>query len=294
VNRRRIAFATSAADHRLTDDDRLAFEPLAELGIAVDPLVWDDPAALEAEGFEGIVIRSCWDYHLKADAFSRRVEAWARNGVRLWNPARVVLWNLHKRYLLDLAARGARIPRTIVIPRGGDPEAAAELDGRARVVKPAVSLNGHDTFLVGAADDALARDEVRELAAAGDVIVQEFVPEVQGGGEVSLVFFGGAFSHAIRKRPRAGEFRVQMEYGGSREPFRPAPELVQQAAAILAMAGETLLYARVDGVEVGGELVLMELEVIDPFLYLGYAEGAPQRFAEALRGFMSRGYTPPP
>ncbi|HZI16438.1 MAG TPA: hypothetical protein VE153_39095, partial [Myxococcus sp.] len=238
------------------------------------------------QGLDGLVLRSCWDYHQVApEVFLDWVQSQERAGLRVWNPFEVVQWNLHKRYLLDAAAHGARIPRTACIERGATRPLRDVLGaygiGPGMVLKPAVSLDGHDTYRFTTLHSE-AEEVYASLLRRGDVLVQEFIPEIQTEGELSLVFMGGAFSHAIRKRPARGGFRVQVEHGGTREPFQPTPEQVRHAEHLLALARSPLLYGRVDVVPVRGELVLMELELIDPMLFLGYAPGAPERFAEAV------------
>ena len=119
------------------------------------------------------------------------------------------------------------------------------------------------------------------------MMMQPFVPEVIENGELSFVFLAGRHSHTVRKRPQRGDFRVQQEHGGSRELVSASPALVAEAARILAAAGVPLLYARVDVVATGAGLVLMELEAIDPELFLGFSPGAPERFAAAIASAMA-------
>jgi glutathione synthase/RimK-type ligase-like ATP-grasp enzyme len=287
--RRSIAFVTSSEDPDLTPDDRLALAPLEELGTRVVPRVWDDVLP-HAEPLDGIVLRSCWDSHLKPERFSSWLGGLAHGAPPVWNPVDVAAWNVDKKYLLALEAEGVAIPRTARIPRGtADVDRALEaiLDELASheyvVIKPSVSLNGHDTFLVCPRD----RDHARRIVGAirGDALVQEFLPEIRESGEISFVFFDGRFSHAIVKLPAANDFRVQVEHGGRRAPIDPPHALVVQAEEILARIDTRLLYARVDGVVRGGRLVLMELELIDPMLFLGWSEGAPGRFAKAVASF---------
>ena len=116
----------------------------------------------------------------------------------------------------------------------------------------------------------------------GDCLVQPFVPEVQDPGEWSLIFLDGVFSHAVVKRPAAGDFRVQEEFGGTRHPADAPPELVAQAERVLALAGERTLYARVDGVVRGGLFQLLELELVEPSLFLDVVPAAAERFADAV------------
>jgi glutathione synthase/RimK-type ligase-like ATP-grasp enzyme len=150
------------------------------------------------------------------------------------------------------------------------------------VVKPAVSASARDTWKATRADAHESEASFRELAAAGDVLVQPFVREVTSDGEWSLLFYGGVYSHAVRKRPRAGDFRVQTAHGGSAVAEEPDARVIAQAREALRAApaplGE-LLYARVDGCMIGDRFVLMELELVEPELFLGMHPAAADRLA---------------
>jgi glutathione synthase/RimK-type ligase-like ATP-grasp enzyme len=269
----RLGFATSREDPALISDDRLACAVLERDGWQVEPVVWD--AGADLGGLDALILRSCWDYHRKPEAFGAWLDELRVLPIPVLNPPEICTWNLHKRYLFELASRGVRVPETVLVPRG---QPVPDVAGERVVVKPAISLNGEDTYLLAPGDPA-----VRALGQRVDLLVQEYIPEITEAGELSFVFFGGEFSHAIRKVPRSGEFRVQVEHGGTRLPVRPTEEQIGQATAILQHVDRHLLYARVDVVERGEDLVLIELELIDPMLFLGYAPGAPERFAAAVQ-----------
>ncbi len=132
--------------------------------------------------------------------------------------------------------------------------------------------------------EAAAGDQARlgELLRAGDVMVQPFVSEVRDRGEWSILFLGGQLSHAVLKRPAEGDYRVQWEFGGSAVTMAPPPTLVADAEAVMAAVPGDPVYARVDGVERDGHLVLMELELIEPHLFLGWHAGAATRLAASI------------
>ncbi len=277
---KRLGFATSRGDPTLTADDLLARGPLEAAGWRLEPVVWD--AADDLSGLDALVLRSCWDYHRRPEAFRAWLDRLGRLPIPVLNPPEICAWNLHKRYLLELAALGVEVPATVLVPRGQPlGEAVERLPGDRVVVKPAISLNGEDTLLLGKGEVA-GSPVVRGLVERGDLLLQAYVEEITSAGELSFVFFGGAFSHAVRKVPRPGEFRVQAEHGGARLPAAPSEAAVAEAAAILGRVPGPLLYARVDLVEREGRPVLVELEVLDPMLFLGYAPGAPERFAAAV------------
>jgi glutathione synthase/RimK-type ligase-like ATP-grasp enzyme len=149
------------------------------------------------------------------------------------------------------------------------------------VVKPVVSMCGLDTWRTSRGLAHGHEPEWSRLSETRDMLVQEYLAEI-ALGELSFIFFDRAFGHALRKTPRAGEFRVQEEYGGTRAPFEPDANLLAQARRALDGVDGPLTWARVDGVEVDGKFVLMELEVIDPTLFFAYDDGSPERFADAV------------
>jgi glutathione synthase/RimK-type ligase-like ATP-grasp enzyme len=277
---KRIAFATYADAPGLVEDDRVAVAALAAEGAGVHAAVWDDPAVRWSD-FDAVVVRSCWDYHLKTGAFRAWIDRVEASGARLWNPPGVVRWNLEKTYLADLERRGVAVVPTVWIERGAEADLAAILarEGwREAVVKPTVSLSAYETWRTSGEGQA----RLAGMLERGGAMVQPFVDEIATEGEWSLVFFGGAYSHAVVKRPAEGDFRSQSEYGATKTVATPPAHLVDDARRALAAVDGELLYARVDGVERGGRLVLMELELIDPELYFLKVPAAAPRFAAAL------------
>lgn len=281
---KRIAFVTCVKYPNLTEDDAITLPLLGRLGIHTLAAIWDEPV-LRWEKFHAVILRSCWDYHHRPAAFRRWVDLQDAAGVKLWNPARIVRWNMNKVYLRDLAARGVAIPKTIWIEAGESIDLALVLNQSAldsAVVKPAISATAHMTFRTSPAQAAEDQSKLEAILRNSGALVQEFMPEVSTRGEWSLLFFEGKYSHAVLKRPQEGDFRVQHDFGGSYRAATPPPAFITQAEAILRMVDQPLLYARVDGVERGGQFVLIELELIEPALFLGADAAAPARFADAI------------
>ena len=280
---REIAFATCENYPELTEDDRLMIAQLHPLGVRVKPLIWNADGAHNYHGT--IIIRSCWDYHFQPAQFLRWVKETEKTGTSLWNPARVIEWNMDKMYLSDLAAKGVVIPDTVWLERhteAGLSEVLAARGWRQAVVKPRVSATAFRTWVTSPEKAASEQEAFIEVLSATGAMVQQFVPEVQTRGEWSLIFFGGRYSHAVLKRPKSGDFRVQEEYGGSSEAAVPSTALIEQASRIIDLIEDKLLFTRVDGVEVDGKFCLMELELIEPLLFLSHDPRAPQRFAQAI------------
>jgi glutathione synthase/RimK-type ligase-like ATP-grasp enzyme len=281
---RRVALATYASAPDLAPDDRLLVPALERDGVRAEAAVWSDPS-IDWSAYDAVVIRSCWDYHTRVAEFFSWLERLESEGVPVWNPPALVRWNADKRYLLDLARRGVPTIPTMIALRGRprDVEAIVHAEGWRRVVvKPAISASGYETHSLDSPFDAEARDTVARVASLSHVLVQPFVEEIPRDGELSFTFIDGRFSHATLKRARSGEFRVQTEHGGSVETTSVGPNVVEQAARVLAAIDDVPLYARVDGVVRGGDLLLMELELIEPNVFLGARNGAVDDFAAAI------------
>ena len=281
---RRIALATSLELAELWDGDRIFLGELKRRGYEASPLVWDDERA-EWSRWEAVIIRSCWDYHLKVDRFRAWLDRLTTLGVTVINRPELVRWNVHKGYLLDVARAGGRIPATRVIPRGAPGTLRDHLERerwRDAVIKPAVSATGHRTRLVRGEPSREDEEIFKEALAEGDVLAQAFVPEVGERGEWSLVFFEGRYSHAALKRAAPGEFRVHIEWGGTVETAAPPAPLVAQAQRLMDALALDATYGRIDGTEVDGALVVMELEVIEPELFFDRHPAAAGRLADAV------------
>ncbi|HVX40826.1 MAG TPA: hypothetical protein VHB25_14745 [Gemmatimonadaceae bacterium] len=284
VTPRRVALATYEDAPHLAMDEPMLVPALAALGIEPEPVVWSR-ADVDWRAYDAVVIRSCWDYHLRIEEFRAWLARLEREGVRVLNPPALVRWNADKRYLLDLSARGVAVIPTMVVSHGraADVERVIAAEDWSRfVIKPAVSASGYETHALHAPLDEHARAIVARVTALGDTLLQPFAEEVPRQGELSFVFIDGVYSHAALKRARAGEFRVQVEHGGSVAPHDPAPSLIAQAEHVVRALDEVPLYARVDGIARGNALLLMELELIEPNLLLSLAPDAPRRLAQAI------------
>lgn len=280
---RPLALVTWQAMPRCCPDDAHLLQALDQAGVAAECVAWD--AAEDWGRFAALLVRTPWDYYLRHESFLAWVGRIEALGVPLWNPPAVLRWNSDKRYLLEVAEQGLPVVPTRLVPQGHLLRLASIMDQHGwddAVLKPAVSAGAHATVRVSRAEAPGAQKAFEGLVAAGDALVQPFVPEVARDGEWSLVFLGGRFSHALRKRPGKGDFRVQEKHGGSLGPATPTPDVVAQAARYLALPPGPLLYARVDGIVRDGTFVLMELEALEPELFWRTAPGSAARMVAAL------------
>ncbi|MEO1076713.1 MAG: hypothetical protein AAFX41_12240 [Bacteroidota bacterium] len=273
-------------------DDDLAVAPLAALGWHVDRVPWT--AEVDWDAYHLVIIRSPWDYQHHAEAFLAVLAEIEASAARLENPLSLVRWNLEKGYLRDLEADGLAIVPT-AWSQGLDSKLGGALDGYfdafgtdQLIVKPTVSANADDTFWLTRPLDAATRTMLAATFADRACMVQPFVPAVLSEGEFSLFYFAGAYSHTILKTPKPKDFRVQEEHGGLIRAIRPEPALREQADAVMATLSPALLYARVDFVRMpDGTFAVMEVELIEPALYLRMDADAPERFAHAVDAWMS-------
>jgi glutathione synthase/RimK-type ligase-like ATP-grasp enzyme len=249
----RLALATCDWLPELDPDDA----PLLEALDGAEPVVWSDPE-VDWPAYDAVLIRSVWDYFVRHDEFLTWLDALP---VPMWNPAETIRWNSEKTYLRELEQRG--VP---TIPTAWD----GEVPWDDAIVKPTIAGGSL----------GLRRATKGEPIEPG-FMAQPFLPDIVSAGELSLVFFDGELSHAIRKVPAEGDIRVQPEHGGRISAAAPSAEEVVVAERVLEAAGRDLLYARVDLV---GDGLLIELEAIEPRFFFEHAPAeAPARLAEALR-----------
>lgn len=271
-----ISLVASHEYPELGPDDRAhLLGALDRAGVAwrIDP--WDAPG-VDWAGFDAVVVRAPWDYFRRLGEFRRWTDAREADRTRLWNPARVLTWNMHKGYLRDLLAKGVRVVDTEWLRAGDDVKEVLARRGWTRAVaKPAVSAGGWRTAVVTAATDQMVSD--------GELMLQPFLPQIVDEGEWSVVFFGGTFSHAFVKRPAPGNFLVQERHGGSVHAMDLPNGLLAGAERVLEHVPGDLLYARVDGIrDADGSLTLLELEIFEPVLYFAAAPGSADAFVTAL------------
>lgn len=281
---RRIAFLTLHDPAGFVIDDDHAVLPLARRGFTVETIPWDQPG-VDWRQYALVVIRSTWDYQHHAENFLGVLEVIERAGVRLANGSDIVRWNMRKTYLLDLASRGIETVPTFWRERLAPGELAplfAELRSAVGVIKPVMSGNAEGAWRLDAGVVHEHAAEIEAYYASRPLMMQPFEAGITAEGEYSMIYFNGKHSHSILKVPKAGDFRVQEEHGSEIVPVTPEPALLAAGDAAIAAVGRRLLYARADLVRSGEVFRLMELELVEPSLYLRTAAGAPEQFAEAV------------
>lgn len=258
-------------------------DALAAVGIDAVGSPWvehvDDARGLQQA--DGVLPLLAWGYHKEQARWLQACVEWARQGVPMANPPRVLAWNSDKRYLQQLATQDVAIPPTTftdTVSMEVVDRVFAETGAEELIIKPAVSAGAWKTQRV-------QRGQPVEGSEGVPMLLQPYLPAIETAGETSLLYFGGVFSHAVTKRPVSGEFRIQEEFGGIYELLATPPAgAAALAEQVLAAVGEPLLYARIDMVPGhDGRWMLMEAELIEPDFYLGVDAAGGQRFAHALQ-----------
>ncbi|RDS79097.1 hypothetical protein DWU98_19685 [Dyella monticola] len=290
VSRFRLGVASSRQFPNVHKDDVYLMAMLERLGVQPVVCVWNDPA-VDWGGFDAVLVRTIWDYFEHYPAFLAWTQMLDRLNAIVINDTNMLRWNSDKRYLLDLERQGVPIIPTQVVPGRDLHERLPSLPDGEVVIKPTVSGGAWHTVR-GRARTTAFENACEPLPKSLDYLVQPFVPEIASHGEWSLMFFGGAYSHAVLKRPTVGDYRVQEQHGGSTAPATPDAGLVDAANKVLAAVGalehQPPDYARIDGVVINGQFVLMELEVIEPALFLAQRPDAAERFARHLAERLER------
>ncbi len=243
-----------------------------KFGMATQIIRWREAAA-KAEGFDAYLPLFVWDYFDgNQEAFLSEM-AKASQQTRLFNPFDVLKWNSEKTYLDELDSSGAPVIQTLYLERvtqSGIQNAFETLGADKIVIKPVIGGGAWRQVLLARHDPMPPKEELPPEGA----MVQAFLPSVQAEGEYSFLYFGGNFSHAALKRAKSGDYRIQSIYGGTEETYSPSPEELDDARQILDTLDFTPLYARVDLLRGNdGGLKLIELELLEPYLYLTHAPG---------------------
>ncbi|HEX6217844.1 MAG TPA: hypothetical protein VFZ35_01050 [Sphingomicrobium sp.] len=251
---------------------------LRAAGASVEPLPWTE--AHDLSGYDLILPLVVWGYHLRYAEWLALLDRFERLALPVINPPVLLRWNSDKAYLAEFDARGVPTVHTMAVDaldEHGLAEARSRFSCADLVVKPPVSASATGTHRLGV-DDPVPDDVLGQR-----MLIQPFMPSVAGAGEYSILLFDDVFSHAIVKRPKPGDFRVQPHLGGTEVPCDPPRGSIELARAALAAAPAPATYARVDMVaDDDGTLRIMELELIEPSLWLDLAPDKGAAFTRSV------------
>lgn len=276
-------------------DDRLLQAALDKLGLSSERVHWSNPDE-DWSRFRCAVFRTTWDYFNRFGEFS----TWLDNVpslTRLCNAPSIIRWNMDKHYLADLDAKGVSVVRSRFIERGTKLRLQGHLDETGwdeAVIKPCVSGGARHTYRVDRSNAAQLDATLQGLLAAEAFLLQPFERAIMAQGEDSLMMLNGRFSHAVRKVAKPGDFRVQDDHGGTVHAYQPTAGQITLAERAMAACQTLPIYARVDMVQVdaghaaNAHDAVMELELIEPELWLRLHPAAATSFAEAIAGWLEQ------
>ncbi len=271
-------------------EDRLVTEALTARGLNTIRLSWDD-SSFDWNQTRAALFRTTWDYFERFDEFSAWFDKTAHRTAFI-NPQETVYRNRDKHYLLHLSKKGVRIPPTVFIDKGAKKslqDFVSQTGWKEIILKPTVSGAGMDTYRFAREDAGKYESVFRELTEKKDLMIQEFQDTILQQGEISLVFFGNDYSHAVLKKGKEGDFRVQDDFGGTVRPYTPTAREVEFGARALAAWPLPHLYARVDIMRDNkNRLCLGELELIEPELWFRLYPDSAGKLAEKVAEFLKR------
>ncbi|MEQ9424421.1 MAG: glutathione synthetase [Cyclobacteriaceae bacterium] len=278
----KIAWATCGKLAGLSPQESGVVQLLIKWGHEVEPAIWDSKS-VNWKSFDVIVIRTIWDYHVKVEQFLEWLDLLESLQVDVFNSTKILKWNHHKFYLEEIAQRGIPIIETEFVKKGASIDfnkIVENLKSPEIIIKPAVSATAHNLLKVDVKKIDHKKAEINKLIKSSDLLIQPFIKEIESG-EWSYIFFNKKFSHAVIKKPTGSDFRVQNDFGGTSEILEPPKGTISQAQKVLDVIPDELLYARVDGLVIDGRFYLMELELIEPELFL-LDQTLQEKFARAI------------
>jgi hypothetical protein len=281
-----VTYQDKGAYHAINvsnEDDQLILY-LRSKGLMVTKTIWNDPN-VDWKLYDLAIIKSPWDYFDLIYDFYAWIDLMDSYNIRLLNSSSILRWNADKHYLKDIKEAGLKITPTLYLSRNDTINLNDYFEmfnvGKL-IVKPAVSGGAKNTFKITPPLAEEYTDKINTLLQDEDFIVQPFLQEIEEAGEWSFIFFNGVFSHAILKKAAIGDFRVQSTFGGTVNAENPPQQLIDSAKAYVILFAKKCLYARVDAVIIDSELVLMELELIEPYLFLDTNCNSFENYYQAL------------
>ncbi|WP_316820591.1 hypothetical protein [Pedobacter gandavensis] len=268
-----------------TEDEELTLlNFLLDKGLSVERVVWNDPS-VDWGKFDLALLKSPWDYTEHLTEFRQWLSHLESLSISLLNPFDKVRWNMDKHYLQEIADAGLAVINSIYLEKGSTFEFNSlqkSFNTDQLIIKPCVSAGARDTYVLTPDNFATHQQQINNLLKDNSFIAQPFMKEIFKG-EWSFLFFNGVYSHCLLKVPKDGEFRVQHYYGGSINVPQTTDQYILAAKSYVDQFAEGCLYARVDGLIVDGMLNLMELELIEPYLFLHTDPESFENYYQALR-----------
>jgi glutathione synthase/RimK-type ligase-like ATP-grasp enzyme len=279
----KIALLTCQKLPNLLETENQLIPELAKHNILAKAVIWDDQT-INWKDFDLLIFRNTWDYYEKQIEFDAWLEKIKKLKIRTLNSIEIIYQNKHKFYLKEFQKDGFKIVPTIFIEKTShlNIRKVIPTHWKKAVIKPAYSAGSYQTQVFELSEIDSINNQYLSIASEKELLLQEFMPEIQTLGETSFIFFNKKFSHAVNKKPVDGEFRIQVQFGGKYELVEPEQVLIDKAQKIVNTFSSDLLYARVDVIIIENELHLMEIECIEPDLYFNLAEGSMSKFINSI------------
>jgi glutathione synthase/RimK-type ligase-like ATP-grasp enzyme len=277
--------STGTYDSNNIDEDAILSVLLTELEIPNEIIPWS-VADEDWTRFSYLLVKSVWDYFDFYPQFLQWIADRKSEGTPVLNNLDTIRWNSSKTYLLEIEEKGFPVIAGKLLKKGShfdEDSIASYRNAVTLVVKPLVSGGSKNTIKIHVDSWQNQSTKINKLLEQEDYLIQPFIKEVQEVGEYSLIFFNAKFSHAVLKSPAKEDFRVQHYFGGTVSVIDPSPELMESCQNLVTEFASESLYVRVDGVVIDGLFHLMELEMIEPYLFLGLADQAIPNYKTALK-----------
>ncbi|MFT5858498.1 MAG: glutathione synthase/RimK-type ligase-like ATP-grasp enzyme [Flavobacteriaceae bacterium] len=278
------------SSQNVIDEDYMLFHALERKGLKVHRTNWDD-ANFDWTTTEHIIFRTIWDYAERYPEFASWLELVCAK-TKLINEKSLIYWNIDKHYLADLSKAGVRIPNTEFIEIGDKrtlSEIVSELNWKEIILKPSISGGSRHTYRFELDQTPKYEAVFKELISEESMLVQEFQSQILTKGEVACMVYGGEYSHAIIKRGKPGEFRIQDDFGGTVAPYKPDAEMIAFVEKAFAACSPKPVYARIDIIwNNQNELCIGEIELIEPELWFRLHEPSADQCAAAVHEHLTR------
>lgn len=272
------------------DEDVLLLEFLKGKGLDIHREVWTN-STINWLDYDLVLIKAPWDYHEHITDFYNWLDKLNSLSIPLLNPYEIIKWNSDKHYLKEISDSGLSIIPTLFIEKNACLQTASvfqQLNSEKIIIKPCISGGAKNTFILTPDNFSVHQKSINDLLKDEAFLIQPFIKEIETDGEWSFIFFDGKYSHSVLKKPRSGDFRVQHCYGGTIHTDNIETLQIEAAQKFADRFANGCLYARVDGVMVNNKFLLMELELLEPFLFLSYHPKGFENYYTALVKFISQ------
>lgn len=284
-----VGFITGEDWLEWPEGEALLRDELARRNIQSEREVWD--RGIDGwEKYDALLIRSCWDYHKRPGEFKQFLKQLKQLETTIWNKPEVLQWNMDKIYLNELNEAGFPIIPFRFYERGELPDFEAVMEEEqweAVIVKPRIGASGHEMFMIDSSNIDSIRSEIETVAREKGLFLQPYVKTIKEEGEWSFIFFDGQYQFAIHKQPGPDDFRAHNHRGGTYRHAEPRPEWIDHVQSLVDRFPKDCLYQRMDGVIRDDQLVLMEVEALEPSFYFSYYPDGAKALADVIKTKLS-------